>query len=402
LVTARLLFGARFAPADHALQRGLTIAGWLSIHVGMLGLFSVLVGVWIAPVLWWMWLYVVADAMLAYWRQERRALILVLTSAAQRGTPLEQSARAFAAERADELGLRVGRLAAALESGAPLSDALKAAHIRLPVDAHVAATVGWQIGGMASSLGNNASYYEQSDAHLREATAKLQYVCGVIAAGVIVTSFMMIKIVPVFAMLFAEFELELPPITIGLIHVCDVAARYWFLVIPLQAAVVLVPVVFALGLAGWWPSGLPLAPRLASGVHTASVLRALAVAVERRRPLEEALLLLAAHYPRASLAQRLYYAAFEVAQGRHWCDALWAEGVIGAVDADVLRAAERAGNLTWALHHLAENHLRRTSARFRAASAFFFPAAMLAMATAAYFFVVGLFLPLIRLIEALT
>jgi protein transport protein HofC len=115
----------------------------------------------------------------------------------------------------------------------------------------------------------------------------------------------------------------------------------------------------------------------------------------------EALRLAAFNYPVwivAWLLQRVYN-QFQL--GLPWQDSLRALGFISRYDAAVLHAAERAGNLAWALTDVADSSERRQTLRQRLLVNVLFPLLVLLMGGVVFFIVIGLFLPLVSLIQGL-
>ena len=86
----------------------------------------------------------------------------------------------------------------------------------------------------------------------------------------------------------------------------------------------------------------------------------------------------------------------------------WApEGTLASYDfleADraVLAAAQRAGNLAWALREMADGMRRRVAYRLQAWIQILFPTAVVSLALVVMFFWAAFFLPLIALIQRLT
>ncbi len=129
----------------------LASAGWVLF---LLGLFAVvLVTTNVFSILT---LPATAVALLAmfdrYRVTERRSLIWALTVAAERGIPLESAARAFAAERYDDLGRRARDLADYLEAGVPLGLALARSRNSFPSAVRLAAELGQQTGDLGPAL----------------------------------------------------------------------------------------------------------------------------------------------------------------------------------------------------------------------------------------------------------
>ena len=77
-------------------------------------------------------------------------------------------------------------------------------------------------------------------------------------------------------------------------------------------------------------------------------------------------------------------------------------GLIGASEMSVFQAAQRAGNLPWALEEMAESGLRRFAYRFRATVDVLLPLGLLAFGGLVLFIGLGLLLPLFSLINFLT
>jgi type II secretory pathway component PulF len=217
-------------------------------------------------------------------------------------------------------------------------------------------------------------------------------------------SFMMIKIVPVFQKMFEEFGLKLPAMTALVIN-----ASKWFIqigwipVVPLIA--VLFPVLLfaqVLYFVGWLPRDLPLLWRLTKRYDGALVMRGLALAIRRGMPMPEAMRMIAQSYPLLIVSMQLEGAANEVAAGAEWTDSLRRTGLITQSDAAVLTAAQRVGNLDWALEEMAASALRRQVHRVQVILQILFPVAILTVGVFVFVFVCGLFLPLITLIQGLT
>jgi type II secretory pathway component PulF len=153
--------------------------------------------------------------------------------------------------------------------------------------------------------------------------------------------------------------------------------------------------------AGFFPRGLPGIWRLFKRFDGALVMRALALATRRQLPLPVGLRVVADTYPMNIVSGRLDKAAARVEAGMPWCDSLLQTGLISRADAAVLNAAERTGNLDWALEETADSALRRELYRIQVLLQVLFPIALLAVAAVVFVFVVGLFLPLVKLIESL-
>lgn len=397
LWAVKLAYGGRGGASDDLIKRLMLLAGWILLLGGSLGVFAGLSGP-LAPLT----LLAAFFAGLGYFKYvtaERRALLWALAVAAEREIPLEQAARAFADERAVQIGIRVSRLADLLESGVPLPTALVLTRNALPADALLAVRLGLATGCLGPALRMSIRHGDLVDRMMREVLGRFLYLFGVLAAGTLVLEFTMLKIVPVFVKMFDEFELRLPRVTQVVVAVAEVA-NY---VVPLLCAVVLIVVLVVISYFGRWSRyELPGFNWIWLRSDAALVTRALALTVQLGRELGPALRLLAEQYPRPSVGKRLQRAAERVDQGAHWCDALRSVRLLTETDVAVLKAAERVGNLAWALEEMAEGSLRRWTLRWRILVSVAFPFLVLALGLVVLLIVVGLFIPLVSMIQGLS
>jgi type II secretory pathway component PulF len=415
LVAVRLVFARRSSQGDDVVQRGMTIAGWLLVLVGLMGLLALFVGP-VAVFVWPVMLVILSMAVGRFRHNERRSLLWVMALAAERGISLEQAAAAFADERHDETGLRAARLAKELERGVPLPDALRMSGNFLPFDGKLACGIGWQAGCLGPALRSVVDFQEEFDQYLRGAIEKFLYLSILLTGFSLIGSFLFIKVVPVMSMVYADFAIELPretellfavadaatfgqgvrqPLFVPLQYVIDVA---YSLVVLAVATLIVGSLLYYLRWITWEPW---LVRRLWRRMHTAWILRYLSFLVDQGRPLEDGVRLLAANYPAGYIAHRLYYAAGMLAAGHHWCDALLAQRLIRPTDAGVLRAAQRAGNLSWAMAEMSESNLRRLGLRLRGLLSVAFPLLIVIFGVVIFAVVVSLFLPFPGLIEAI-
>jgi MSHA biogenesis protein MshG len=400
LWSIRLSYRTRLGVADDAVRLILTIAGWVLILVGILGT-ATQAFIFAAPMAWIVILAIVIMAVGRYRTAENYALVWSLCAAAERGIPLEQAARAFSMERSDELGLRAARLAELLEGGTPLSLALADTRTQLPTNVLVALRVGIETGDLGPALGKIGRFDDDSDLLVRSIFEKCFYLAIVANIIVGILTFIMWKIVPVFAQMFEEFELELPPMTLLGVFVSEFFLNYWFLFFPLFGWVPFFLVFGLLHYVGWLPRSIPLVNRCALRLDAGLVMRSLAFAVRQQRPLPEMIWLLARLYPRWSIRSRLTKAGTAINNGEHWCPAMRRAGLLRSSDAAVLEAAERSGNLEWALEEMADSSIRALAYRLRLALNVVFPFVVFSFGLIIAFFVIGLFMPLVDLIQGL-
>lgn len=400
LWAVRLVYGTRRVVGDDALQRALLLAGWLLLIGGVIGTMLGLTGpVAVFPILG---LVLCAGAYFQYMTAERRALLWALAVAAEKGLPLAQAARALAEERPLQIGLRAAALADLLEAGAPLPQALVLARHPLPTDLLLAVRMGHQTGRLGPALRMALEHSDHFAGIMRNVLAKYFYLLLVLGVGLVSTTFIALKIVPVFERMFQEFGLELPALTKLVFAVMNWSFRLGPLFVVPYLLFLLLLVLGLSYYAGWSRYEMPLFHRLWLRRDAALVLQALALAVREQRDLAATLQMLAKQYPKASVGRRLDRAAAAVARGVPWCAALGAEELLGPAEAAVLRSAERVGNLGWALEEMADSSLRRFALRWRMVLGLVYPVGVLLLAVAVAALVAGMFMPLVCMVQGLS
>jgi type II secretory pathway component PulF len=148
---------------------------------------------------------------------------------------------------------------------------------------------------------------------------------------------------------------------------------------------------------GWTDWDLPGMGRFTRRLDSAEILDTLALVAGQQRPLPQGIAALAQSYPKKRIRLRLSQAATDIMLGVDWCESLRKHGLIGQPEFAVLRAAQRVGNLPWALREMADSARRRLAYRVQAAAQLLFPPIVILMGLAVLFVVVALFAPVVVL-----
>ncbi len=397
----RVLYGRQPLAATNGMYNVLSLASTMMFAMAAVGATA---GVWIVFIPLPIAVAMVALMVLNRNRQaEHRALIGSLATAAQHGIPLSESARAFADETLGDTGVRAMALAEAIERGQPIATAAKSARLKMGTATKLAVRLGERLGLLGAAMKQQIDDSQNVDLAIRGAVGDFFYLGNVLIVLYAVNGFVMLKIVPVFQKMFEEFGLKLPAMTMLVIEVSRwYVQRGWYLTAPLT---LLLPWMFVLGFlyyVGWFPRDLPLIWRFFKRYDGALIMRGLSLAVRRGVPLPEAMRMIGEEYPIRIVGRRLLVAADKTAAGMDWLIALRDEKLISHTDAALLAAASRVGNLDWALEEIAESAMRRQVYWLQSSLSILFPLTLIALGSVVCFFVVGLFLPLIALIQGLS
>ena len=368
---------------------GLLVGSCFALHVFGLVVFGI--GV-----------FTICLAITRRWANRKRNLLWALCAAAERNMPLAPVVEAHGIEHGYATFTRAAQMAALMRSGHALSVASQSVGGLLPRSAQAPIRLGEQANDLAAGLQLAAKSDRSASPIWFSFVGKVMYVAGCVLFFGCILTFICLKIVPAFECIFADFEMELPLLTQSLIGVASSAAG--------MASLLFVPFFFMAGLVvlytlmwcfgaihGSPPGTYWLLGRFAS----ADIMDALALSIEKNRPVEDSIRVLSESYVDATARDRLRRAILEIEGGRHWSEALRARRVLSSTDLSVLHAAAMNDNLAWALRERAATARRRLEYRLYAALQVAFPAVILVLGTVIGFFVIGLFVPLVTLIEAL-
>ena len=220
-----------------------------------------------------------------------------------------------------------------------------------------------------------------------------------LTAAQAIVSFVIYFIVPKFEAIFKDFGISLPGPTATML----LAAHALLVFAPAIGLVELAAGVYLLlALRGRGLQAAPLVGRLFQLQHRSLILRSLAIVVEAGGKLDAAFGVMAESYPSKRIRKKIARANAATRGGASWTDSLRYVGLLSSGDVGVLDAASRAGNLAWALRALAASGERRFAYRLEIGSHLAFVLTILGLGALVLGITVGLFMPLVTLIERLS
>ncbi len=340
-------------------------------------------------------------------RAARQATLLwTLAVAVDKHVALVPFLEALADEAGGRWRWKLRGLAELLNAGVSIPDALEAVQGILPADTLLLIRLGAENGRIGPALRDAATQFSRRSEAVRPPSGSgLLYLCGLAFVMLTVVSFLMYWIVPKFKAIFEGFGMRLPEMTEWLIYSADIGMQFFFVLGPLSLLLLFLAVIVSFELMGWgagWASPSRWLTRLFPRLQAPLVLRGLSIAVDGARPLLGVLTTLATRHPDPSLRRRISQVEDQVARGLGCWHGLLSAGMLRSGETSLLDAAERVGNLAWALRGLADSIERRSEHRTRIIMELLRPVALLAAGTVVGIFVVGMFLPLIQIITGLT
>ena len=308
-----------------------------------------------------------------------------------------------------------------LEQGTDFSTAISKCRSALPADAQAYAAINaisCQREGVADEddqetrskknlIASQWSFVETQLANsLKQLTQRLAYLGSVLLIMIGILVFIMAKIVPSYVLIFEDFDLDLPAITVYLIAASNFVADSSFSV--LIALFFIVSIFGAFIAAVCYLCDIPILQPFADKIffsrHRASVLRLLALSVEAGQPFAITFNQLSGerpHYPSLLVRNRIAKARRCLSEGHDWKDALRRSSFIRRSDLPLLKTAQEVGNLPWVLRTIANQKMRTMVFRWTAIEQITFPSIVLLIGIMILWVCVALFIPLVHMINGL-
>jgi type IV pilus assembly protein PilC len=340
-------------------------------------------------------------------RADQAAVLWALAIATERDLPLAEELDAVAGGLSSGHRGRTRRLAELLREGCPLTVALEQTPRVIPRFALLAAQVGDENGTLPAALREAAIRQtrsaESTGGGVSSPTLVIGYLLMLPLFGALIFTGLMYWVVPKYKKIFHSFEMELPDVTKNVIAASDWVAAYSLLVVPL----LLLPAAVVFGVAyahqrGWGEFDPPLFRRLLRRLDVPNLLRNLALTLEADESLHEALAVMSLRHPRKAPREALAEALQALQRGDDCWYALRDAGLLTDHETAVLRAAQRVGNLPWALRALADGMERRLWHRWGAALEVAQPLFVVALGLGCAAIYFAFFMPLLKLIGGLT
>jgi type IV pilus assembly protein PilC len=352
-------------------------------------------------------------------------LVQVLAGAADANVPLIPAIRAYVRDRPSEgqwgwwdvtllfafppgywlmhqrhtFDRRAADVADALEDGQSLHEALRSVRGAAPSDVVVAASVGETTGRLSECL--RRSDRDRLAGVWIEIIPRLAYPLALLIFVVGIATYFMSNIMPRINKIFDDFKQPLPDTTVYLNAAWAHLSEWWMVIAVVCGAVLgLLALVIASPRIRWH---LPLIGRAYRWEVQGLILRMLGELVAAGRPFPESFARLAetADFPPV-VRGRIDAARRAIERGDSMADSMYRAGLLPASMAPLVRAAQRAHTLPWALSELGEMLAGRATRMVRRVSLVLSPMMVLGVGTIVGFIVLAMFLPLIQLLTRLS
>ena len=335
------------------------------------------------------------------------SLLMVLASGVGNGDALIDGLQAHAHSCRSPWADQVMSLRLLLEQGLTLSSALSGFSGMLPEQTLHAIRVGEATGTLREVLFDEAA--RLADPGNDEAPIGLNFsgtllwfnVIGVTMAFVV--TFVMVFIIPKFKKIFEDFDTELPQLTQSVIGISDLAVSNALLLLPPLLGTLIGGSVLAV-----WASyqsvskGRTILLEHWPSFWVPDLLRVLSLAAASGHSFGVALHAIQQEL-RPGWAARVFSSLrHKIESGEDCIQSMNRLGLLNVREAAFLQASQRNGHLDWGFRHLAREVERTRNRWARRLLAMLEPAMILLIGVVVMAVVVGLFLPIIKLINDLS
>jgi type IV pilus assembly protein PilC len=295
---------------------------------------------------------------------------------------------------------KIAQIALQLESGVPLAYALRATPGAASTETGLAASVGQATGQLALCL-RRAARGRRTTAWLEAMYRLVAYPLALLIILSGIATFWMYFIVPKFQKIFVDFKVRLPAVTEQVMAVGAFVLHYSIELV--LAAIGVVGVIllmcFSSG-ARWFCPGVG---RLYRMNVRSRVIKALGSLLEAGMSAPQALAILdESEYFSGTVRRRLQSARVFVEQGGPLAEGLFRAGLLSRSMLPLIQASERSQRLPWALGELGDHLSVRLARLVQRISLILSPVIVIAIGVLIGLMVLGMFVPLVKLIEAVS
>ncbi len=359
----------------------------------------------------------------------RVEMLWIIATAVKHDMPLPELIRGQARHAWGKRKRMLFEMASDLSGGASLAEVVDTYRSVIPEQGRLAIHVGSDTGTLDQSLDAALEYLERRPQEVhRNIKMIFFYLAIVLLFWLLIVSFIMYWIVPKFKDNFLGFGVELPAVTVTFFDFADLFAGYFFVLPVVFLCLVPLGVFFASLVTGgldlpdkgyhpfrlemlWKPNALSrwlfylfvkLGVRFTPQRASADILRYLGVVAQADQPVLKAIDTLSQYYKAGDIRRRLGSVKERIKQGGVLWEALAAKGFLSKQKAALLRTAEVAGDLPYALREKSLQFEKGHQHRMACFLEYVRIAAVLMLCCMTIFFAISLFMPLIQLMNDLS
>jgi type IV pilus assembly protein PilC len=286
-----------------------------------------------------------------------------------------------------------------VESGSTFAEALKT-YPKTFDDLYVNLVAAGEVGGMLDNIMNRlAAYLEKNQKLIRQVKGAMTYPTIVVSVAILVVSALLLKVVPTFEDMFADFGQQLPAPTLIVIGMSKWLQANWYLVFGAMVAVVL-------GIRQFYstPRGklvidkillqLPVFGDLLTKVAVARFCRTLGTMIASGVPILEALGICSRTAGNKVIEQAIENVAVSISEGRTIAEPLTESKVFPSMVCQMISVGEATGALDSMLTKIADFYDDEVDTAVESLTALMEPAIMAFLGVAIGGLVIAMYMPI--------
>ena len=288
-----------------------------------------------------------------------------------------------------------------VHSGAMLSEALRAQGV-FPTVYTASIYAGERSGDLVNVIQRHISYEKTLMSVKKRFLNSLIYPAFLIVLAIVMVAVILTYVIPKFAALYTDLDVELPLPTRVLIAVATTLQAQMVFVLP-ALAVLLIGLWFWTGTAGgrtWFDKlklRLPILGNLWTMFSMAQLCRTLAMLLQGGTPLLSALEVTRDATGNSVISSSIAYSINQVREGKSLSDSLEKTGHFPALSVEMMRVGEQTGSLPEMMNHVADFYDEDVNIKSTALLNYIEPAILIFVAIFIAYILISLYLPIFSL-----
>lgn len=303
-----------------------------------------------------------------------------------------------------QAGLRrvVGEVTASVQEGSTFNDAI-GKHPKVFSRLYTSMVKAGESGGLLASVLDRLAGFLEATARLKKKVkSAMTYPVIVISIALAITTFLIVKIVPVFASIFADFGAKLPAPTQFLIDLSDFIRAQWYWIVG-----AIIGVVYAIrswlksktGAEAWdrWKLKLPIFGPLTHKICMTRFARTFAQLIRSGVPILEVIQIVGDTSGNSVVSKALFGVATDIEKGDRLTAALSRQPVFPPMMLRMVSAGEDTGKIDTMLEKMADFWDEEIEATLNALTSLLEPLLIVFLGVIVGGIVIAMFLPIFKL-----
>lgn len=330
--------------------------------------------------------------------EELALIVRELATLLRSGVSLAEAVESLAeAHAGDAIGSSLGKIYSQLRGGAAFSAALANSGLVWPQYLYPLVAAGEQTGKLAQTLDDAAGQMEHEELVRREVRNALIYPSILVFSGIAATLLIFVVVVPKFANLLKTGKGKIPEISAWVLQTGLFVQEHLFVFglgaigsVLLAVAVLGKPDVRARMLDGF--AGAPIVGKWIMDTELGRWASMLSTLLANKVPLLTSLALAEQGLRLGSVRNKMRFVIREIRSGKKIADAVYATGLLGPTDVNLIRVGERSGELAMTLRSVAMLHENASRLRLKRFLILLEPIAILVIGAGIGFIMVAIML----------